>query len=205
MNFNIYKIDGTKSDVTVEISDEMLNKDVNQHVIYLDVKAYLANQRQGTHKTKEKSEVAGSTRKLWRQKGRGTARVGQVRSPLWVGGGTVFGPRPRDYRQYVNKKVKRLARLYALISKVKNNQLLLVEDIKLDELKTKQVANVLKALNLYGKKTTILTTNKDLYKAGRNIEKLNIIQAKDANTYQLLNNQKLVVEKSALDELIKIL
>ena len=86
MNFNIYKIDGTKSDVTVEISDEMLNKDVNQHVIYLDVKAYLANQRQGTHKTKEKSEVAGSTRKLWRQKGRGTARVGQVRSPLWVGG-----------------------------------------------------------------------------------------------------------------------
>jgi large subunit ribosomal protein L4 len=205
MNFNIYKIDGTKSDVTVEISDEMLNKDVNQHVIYLDVKAYLANQRQGTHKTKEKSEVAGSTRKLWRQKGRGTARVGQVRSPLWVGGGTVFGPRPRDYRQYVNKKVKRLARLYALISKVKNDQLLVVEDIKLDELKTKQVANILKVLNLYGKKTTILTTNKDLYKAGRNIEKLNIIQAKDANTYQLLNNQKLVVEKSALDELIKIL
>lgn len=104
MKFDVLKIDGSQSGITVEISDEIISREPNNHVIYLDVKAYLANQRQGTHKTKEKSEVAGSTRKLWRQKGRGTARVGQIRTPLWVGGGTVFGPRPRDYRQYINKK-----------------------------------------------------------------------------------------------------
>lgn len=205
MKFDVLKIDGSQSGITVEISDEIISREPNNHVIYLDVKAYLANQRQGTHKTKEKSEVAGSTRKLWRQKGRGTARVGQIRTPLWVGGGTVFGPRPRDYRQYINKKVKKLARQFALINKIKSEQFLVIEDIQLSEVKTKNIANILKSLNLTDKKVTLLTNNPDVYVAGRNIEKLNIINPKDANTYTLLNNQKLVVEKSALDDLIKIL
>ncbi|HOJ36735.1 MAG TPA: 50S ribosomal protein L4 [Ignavibacteriales bacterium] len=205
MKFDVLKIDGSQSGNTVEISDEIISREPNNHVIYLDVKAYLANQRQGTHKTKEKSEVAGSTRKLWRQKGRGTARVGQIRTPLWVGGGTVFGPRPRDYRQYINKKVKKLARQFALINKIKSEQFLVIEDIQLSEVKTKNIANILKSLNLTDKKVTLLTNNPDVYVAGRNIEKLNIINPKDANTYTLLNNQKLVVEKSALDDLIKIL
>lgn len=205
MKFDVIKIDGTKSDVTIEISDDIISKEPNNHVIYLDVKAYLANQRQGTHKTKEKSEVAGSTRKLWRQKGRGTARVGQIRTPLWVGGGTVFGPKPRDYRQYINKKVKRLARQYAFISKIKADQVLIVEDIKLEEIKTKKLAEILKNIDLIGKKVTLITNNPDLYIAGRNIERLSIINPKDANTYTLLNNQKLVIEKSAIDDLIKIL
>ncbi len=205
MKFDVLKIDGSQSGITVEISDEIISREPNNHVIYLDVKAYLANQRQGTHKTKEKSEVAGSTRKLWRQKGRGTARVGQIRTPLWVGGGTVFGPRPRDYRQYINKKVKKLARQFALINKIKSEQFIVIEDIQLSEVKTKNIANILKSLNLTDKKVTLLTNNPDVYVAGRNIEKLNIINPKDANTYTLLNNQKLVVEKSALDDLIKIL
>ncbi len=205
MKFDVLTIDGSQSGNTVEINDEILSREPNNHVIYLDVKAYLANQRQGTHKTKEKSEVAGSTRKLWRQKGRGTARVGQIRTPLWVGGGTVFGPRPRDYRQYINKKVKKLARQFALINKIKSDQFMVIEDIQLSEVKTKNIANILKSLNLLDKKVTLLTNNPDVYVAGKNIEKLNIINPKDANTYTLLNNQKLVVEKSALDDLIKIL
>lgn len=205
MIFNVYKIDGTQSSDTVEIQDSLLEKQPNDHAIYLDVKAFLANQRQGTHKAKERGEVSGSTKKPWKQKGRGGARAGATRSPLWVGGGTIFGPRPRDYRQYINKKVKRLARLSALIYKVKSEQLLFVQDIELTENKTKVIAGVLKSLNLAGKKTLLLTRdeNKAIYLTGRNIERLSVLQARNASTYDLLNNQKLVVEKSAFEALLQ--
>jgi len=205
MVYNVYKIDGTQSSETVEIQDSLLEKTPNDHAIYLDVKAYLANQRQGTHKAKERGEVSGSTKKPWKQKGRGTARSGATRSPLWVGGGTIFGPRPRDYRQFINKKVKKLARLSAFIYKVKSEQLVFVQDINIETPKTKQVVDIVKALNLTGKKTLLLTTesNKNVYLSGRNVERLNILEARNASTYDLLNNQKLVIEKSAFEALLK--
>ncbi len=200
MKLDVYKIDGTKTGEQVELSKDIFEIEPNDHALYLAVKAYLANQRQGTHKTKERSEVRGGGKKPWRQKGRGGARAGSIRSPLWVGGGTIFGPKPRDYRQKLNKKVNALARKSALSYKAKNNQIIVVEDFNFEKPKTKDFVNILKALNIDGKKTLLLTNGnlENVYKSGRNIERVNILEANKASAYELLNNQILILQKSAL-------
>jgi len=201
MKLDVYKIDGTLTGRQVELNPEVFAVKPNDHAIYLAVKAYLANQRQGTAKTKERSEVRGGGRKPWRQKGRGTARAGSIRSPLWVGGGTVFGPKPRDYELKLPKKLKLLARLSALTYKAQNNQIIVVEDFNLEQPKTKEIFNILKALNLSDKKTLLLTGdyNKTIYLSGRNIPTLNVLEAQKASTYDILNNKVLLLQESALD------
>ncbi len=201
MKLDVLKINGKSSSSKVELDDNIFGIQPNDHAIYLAVKAYLANQRQGTHKAKERSEVRGGGKKPWKQKGRGGARAGTSRSPLWVGGGTIFGPRPRDYRQELPKKVKKLARKSALSYKVKDEQFLVVEDFSLEEPKTKEFVNILNSLNLTGKKVLFLTGKNDeiLYKAGRNIPKVKILEAAKASTYDILNNQVVVLQKSALE------
>jgi large subunit ribosomal protein L4 len=201
MKLEVYKTDGSKSGETVELSKEIFEIEPNDHVIYLAVKAYLANQRQGTHKAKERSEVRGGGKKPWKQKGRGGARAGTTRSPLWIGGGSIFGPKPRDYRQKINKKVSALARKSALSYKAKSNQIILVEDFNFEGPKTKKFSDLLSSLNLIGKKTLLLTNGNlpNVYKSGKNIEKVNILEANNASAYDLLNNQILLVQKSAVN------
>lgn len=203
MKVDVYKIDGSKSSGKVELSDEIFGIEPNDHVLYLAVKAYLANQRQGTHKAKERSEVSGGGRKPWKQKGRGGARAGTTRSPLWVGGGTIFGPRPRNYRQKLNKKVLQLARKSALSYKAKADQIIVVEDFDFDSPKTKELSNILSALKVNGKKILLLTAGnrQKVYLSGRNLPKLNILEASNASTYDLVNNQLLLLQKSAVEEI----
>jgi large subunit ribosomal protein L4 len=204
MKLNVHKIDGTKTDETVELSSSIFEIEPNEHAIYLAVKAYLAHQRQGTSKSKERSEVSGGGKKPWRQKGRGTARAGSSRSPLWVGGGTVFGPRPHLYTIKVPKKVGRLAKCSAYSLKAKENKIIVVEDFTLAEIKTKKMIDILRNLSLDSKKTLLLLSNYDqnLYKSGRNIEKLFIVQAKLASIFDIVNNDTLLIQKSALEEII---
>ena len=206
MKLDVYKIDGNQAGDSIELSEEVFGIEPNDHVIYLAVKAYLANRRQGTHKTKERNEVRGGGRKPWKQKGRGTARAGTIRSPIWIGGGTIFGPKPRSYRQKLNKKVKKLARKSALSHKAKANQIMVVEDFNLDLPKTKDFENILDALKLKGKKTLLLTHNhqENLYKSGRNINKVSVLEVQKASTYDLLNNQVLLLQKSAVDKLVSM-
>ncbi len=201
MKLEVYKIDGTKSGESVELKPEIFEIEPNDHVLYLAVKAYLANQRQGTHKAKERSEVRGGGKKPWKQKGRGGARAGTTRSPLWIGGGSIFGPKPRDYYQKLNKKVVSLARKSALSYKAKANQIIVIEDFDFDNPKTKQFVSVLNGLNLNGKKTLVLTDGykKNIYLSGRNVEKVNILEANNASAYDLVNNQMIVLQKSAVN------
>ncbi|GBD89377.1 50S ribosomal protein L4 [bacterium BMS3Abin04] len=203
MKADVYKIDGSKSGETVELSKEIFEIEPNDHVVYLAVKSYLANQRQGTHKAKERNEVRGGGRKPWRQKGRGGARAGTIRSPLWIGGGTIFGPKPHKYTQKLNKKVKRLARKSALSIKAKNNQIMIVEDFDFNSPKTKSMSDVLNSLNVSDKKTLILTngTRSNVYKSSANIKNVNVLEAYKANAYELLNNQVLILQKGALENL----
>ena len=206
MKLDVYKIDGTQEGSSVELSEDVFGIEPNDHVIYLAVKAYLANQRQGTHKTKERSEVRGGGKKPWNQKGRGSARAGTTRSPIWVGGGTVFGPKPRNYRQKLNKKVNRLARKSALSYKASASQIVIVEDFNYDTPKTKDFAQMLNALKINGKKTLLLTGEhlENVYKAGRNVEKVSVLEAQKASTYDLLNHQVLLLQKSAVDKLVSV-
>lgn len=205
MTLDVLKIDGSQSGDKVNLPDNIFAIEPNDHAIYLSVKAYLANQRQGTHKSKERGEVRGGGKKPWKQKGRGGARAGTTRSPLWVGGGTIFGPRPRDYRQDLPKKVRRLARKSALSYKVKDEQLVIVEDFNLEQAKTKEFIKILSALKVSGKKILLLTdTNKpNVYKSGKNLPKVQILEASKASTYDLLNNQVLILQKSAVKEIEK--
>ena len=207
MKADVYKIDGSKATGKVELSDSVFGVEPNNHVIYLSVKAHNANQRQGTHKSKERAEVSGGGKKPWKQKGRGGARAGTSRSPLWVGGGTIFGPRPRNYRQKLNKKVNKLARMSALSYKAKADQLLVVEDFNFESPKTSEFKSIIDALKLSGKKTLLLTngTLENVYKSGRNMEKMNILEVEKASTYDLLNNQIVLIQKSAIDKLVSIL
>lgn len=205
MKLDIYKIDGKSSGKKVELSDSIFGVEPNDHAIYLSVKSYLANQRQGTHKAKERSEVRGGGKKPWKQKGRGGARAGTTRSPLWIGGGTIFGPRPRDYRQDLPQKLKKLARKSALSHKVKDEQLIVVEDFTFEKPKTKDFQNFLQSLNLTGKKVLLLTNGKseNVYKSGRNISKVKVLEAAKASTYDILNNQVLVLQQGAVDIISK--
>lgn len=205
MTLDVLKIDGSKSGDKIDLSDSIFAIEPNDHAIYLSVKAYLANQRQGTSKSKERGEVSGGGKKPWKQKGRGGARAGTSRSPLWVGGGTIFGPRPRDYRQDLPKKVRRLARKSAFSYKVKDSQLLIVEDFNIEQPKTKEFSKILSALKVSGKKILLLTevNNPNVYKSGRNIPKVKVLEASKASTYDLLNNQILILQKSAVKEIEK--
>ena len=205
MTLEILNIDGKPSGKKLKLDDEIFGIQPNDHAIYLSVKAFLANQRQGTHKAKERAEVSGGGKKPWRQKGRGTARAGTTRSPLWIGGGTIFGPRPRDYRQKLPQKVRQLARRSALSYKAKDEQLIVVEDFSFDKPKTKDFVSMMEALNLNGKKILLLTGKNEtnLYKSGRNINKVSVMEASKASTYDILNNQILVLQQTAVEAIAK--
>jgi large subunit ribosomal protein L4 len=205
MKLDIYNIDGKTSGKKIDLPKEIFGIEPNDHVLYLSVKSYLANQRQGTHKSKERGEIRGGGKKPWKQKGRGGARAGTTRSPLWSGGGRIFGPRPRDYRQDLPKKVKRLARKSAFSYKLKDEQVMIVDDFNFDNPKTKQFVELLTALNISGKKILLLTNGKNdaIYKSGRNIPKVKIIEADKASAYDILNNQVLIMQKSAVDVISK--
>lgn len=207
MTLDIYKIDGTLSGEKLNLADDIFGIEPNDHAIYLSVKSFLANQRQGTSKAKERGEVRGGGKKPWKQKGRGGARAGTTRSPLWVGGGTIFGPRPRNYREDISKKIKKLARKSALSYKLKDNQIILVEDFNIEKPKTKELESILKALKVSGKKILFLTngTIESIYKSGRNISKVKILEAENVSTYDILNNQVLILQKSAVETISKAL
>ena len=206
MKLDVYKIDGSQEGSSVELIEDVFGIEPNDHVIYLAVKAHLANKRQGTHKTKERGEVRGGGKKPWNQKGRGTARAGTIRSPIWVGGGTIFGPKPRNYRQKLNKKVRRLARKSALSHKAIANQIIIVEDFNYETPKTTEMVKMLEALKISGKKTLILTTDhqENIYRSGRNIDRVSILEANKVSTYDLLNNQVLLLQKGAVDKLVSV-
>jgi len=205
MKLDIYNIDGKVSGKKIELPKDIFGIEPNDHAIYLSVKAFLANQRQGTHKSKERGEVRGGGKKPWKQKGRGGARAGTTRSPLWSGGGRIFGPGPRDYRQDLPKKVKKLARISAFSYKLKDEQILIVEDFNFEQPKTKEFSDMLKALNITGKKVLLLTNGKieTVYKSGRNIPKVKVLEADKASAYDILNNQVLIMQKSAVDVITK--
>jgi large subunit ribosomal protein L4 len=205
MKLDIYNIDGKASGIKIDLPKDIFGIEPNDHAIYLSVKAFLANQRQGTHKSKERGEIRGGGKKPWKQKGRGGARAGTTRSPLWSGGGRIFGPRPRDYRQDLPKKVKRLARKSALSYKLKDEQIMVVDDFNFEQPKTKEFVEMLKALNVTGKKVLLLTNgkNENVYKSGRNIPKVRILEADKASAYDILNNQILVMQKGAVDVISK--
>lgn len=204
MKLDILKIDGSKTGEQIDLADEIFGVEPNDHAIYLAVKSYNANQRQGTSKSKERGEVSGGGKKPWKQKGRGGSRAGTTRSPLWVGGGTIFGPRPIDHREDLPKKIKRLARKSALSYKVKDNQLVVVEDFSIEQPKTKEFIKILESLDIKGKKVLVLTGTHQsiIYKSGRNIPKVNIMEAAKASTYAILNNQVLVLQKSAVEAIV---
>jgi len=207
MELRVYKIDGSETARTVTLNDKIFNVEPNDHAIWLDVKQYLANQRQGTHNTLERSTVSGSTRKLKRQKGTGGARAGSIKSPTIRGGATVFGPHPRDYGFKLNKKVKRLARFSAFTYKQQEGRITVVEDFTFNEPKTKEYKAMLKNLNLEGKKTLLLLpdTDRNVYLSGRNLQRTNIMRAIEANTYHVLNANNLIICESSFKELEKML
>lgn len=201
MELAVYNIKGEDTGKKVTLNDEVFAlAEPNEHAVYLDVKQYLANQRQGTHKAKERSEVSGSTKKLGRQKGGGGARHGDINSPVMVGGGRVFGPRPRNYSFKLNKKVKALARRSALTFKAQGGQIVVVEDFIFEAPKTKEFVNFAKNIKVYGEKTVLVlpSQNKNVYLSARNIEKTFVITAAELNTYRILDNKKLVVTESSV-------
>ncbi len=206
MEVAIYNIKGEDTGRKAQLSDEVFAVDANEHAVYLDVKQYLANKRQGTHKSKERSEVSGSTRKLHKQKGGGGSRIGDINSPVLVGGGRVFGPRPRDYRFKLNKKVKQLARKSALTYKVQDLQLIVVEDFNFEAPKTKDFVNFAKNLKVDGKKILLVLPgqNKNVTLSARNIPYAQTMVVSDINTYALMNSNAVIVTESSLDFINKI-
>ena len=200
MEVSVLNINGQEPGRKVTLNESIFGIEPNDHVLYLDVKQYLANQRQGTAKTKERSEVSGSTRKLGRQKGGGGARRGDINSPVLVGGGRVFGPKPRDYGFKLNKKVKVLARKSALSYKAQANDIVVVEDFTLDAPKTKDFVNITKNLKVDGRKTLLLLpgVNKNVYLSARNLQRTEVMTASALNAYKVLNADVLVVTEDAL-------
>ena len=207
MEISVLNIKGEDTGRKVTLNESIFGIEPNDHVLYLDVKQYLANQRQGTAKSKERSEHAGSTRKLGRQKGGGGARRGDINSPVLVGGGRVFGPKPRDYRFKLNKKVKSLARKSALSYKAQENAIVVVEDFTFEAPKTKEFVNVAKNLKVDGRKTLLVLpeVNKNLYLSARNLQRTEIMTASALNTYKVLNADVLVVTENSLKAIDGIL
>ena len=204
MELNVLNIKGEETGRKVTLDDAIFGIEPNDHAIYLDVKSHMANRRSGTAKTKERSENAHSTRKLFRQKGTGGARRGDTKSPILIGGGTIFGPRPRDYEQKVNRKTKRLARLSALTYKAKDNAIVVVEDFTMDSYKTKDFAAILKALKIEDKKDLFLLheANDQVRKSGANISNVTFAEPVSVNTYKVLDADRLVFSESGLKALV---
>ena len=200
MEISVLKINGEDTGRKVSLNDSIYAIEPNDHAIYLDVKLLMANQRQGTAKSKERSEVSGSTRKLGRQKGGGGARRGDINSPVLVGGGRVFGPKPRNYSFKLNKKVRQLARKSALAYKVKENALMVVEDFNFEAPKTKSMVEIINNLKVDGKKSLFVLpgSNKVVYLSARNLERVVVMPANELNTYRVLNSDVIVVTGSAL-------
>ena len=207
MELTVYNIKGEDTGRKVQLNDSIYAVEPNEHVMYLAVKQYLADQRQGTHKSKERSELSGSTRKLFRQKGTGGARRGDINSPLLRGGARVFGPKPRDYSFKLNKKVKALARKSALTCKVNDNEIVVIEDFSFDEIKTKQMVNVLNSFNVNGKRNMFVFAEPDrnVVLSARNIQRTQVALARNLNTYDILNNKKIFICESALKPIEEIL
>ena len=207
MELSVLNINGQETGKKVTLNDAIFGIEPNDHVIYLDVKQYLANQRQGTAKSKERSEMSGSTRKLGRQKGGGGARRGDINSPVLVGGARVFGPKPRDYGFKLNKKVKVLARKSALAYKAQENAIIVVDQFNMDAPKTKDFLNIAKSLKVEGKKTLVVLPeiNKNVYLSARNIQKAEVMRAGDINTYKVLNADVLVITEDSLQQIDAIL
>jgi len=201
MEVKVLDINGKETGRKVQLSDSVFAIEPNKHAVYLDVKQYLANQRQGTHKAKERAEVAGSTRKIKKQKGTGTARAGSAKSPVFKGGGTIFGPRPRSYSFKLNKNLKRLARKSALSLKVNESNLVVLEDFTFDSPSTKNFINVLKALGLENKKSLFVLgdSNKNVYLSSRNLKASSVVTTSELSTYAILNAKSLVLLEGAVD------
>ena len=207
MEVAIFKIDGQDTGRKVKLNEGIFGIEPNDHAIYLDVKQHLANKRQGTHKSKERNEVSGTTKKLKRQKGTGGARAGSMKSPLFVGGGRVFGPRPRDYEFKLNKKLKRLARLSALSYKAKNNHIMILENFSFEAPRTKQMIELIENLKIADKKTLLVIpqTNKNIYLSSRNLSGKKVVTASDLNTYDILNAGNLVIAEGSLEIMENVL
>ncbi|MDO4310776.1 MAG: 50S ribosomal protein L4 [Prevotella sp.] len=207
MEINVLNINGQETGRKIELNEAIFGIEPNDHVLYLDVKQYLANQRQGTHKSKERSEVSGSTRKLGRQKGGGGARRGDINSPVLVGGGRVFGPKPRDYRFKLNKKVKVLARKSALSYKAQENAIVVVEDFTMEAPKTKEFVNIAKNLKVEGRKALFVLpeSNKNVYLSARNLQRTEVMLASGINAYKVLNADVLVITENSLKTIDGIL
>ena len=203
MKLPIYTTEGKDSGNKTELADSIFSIEPNETVIYEDVRRYMANQRQGTSKTKERGEVRGGGRKAYRQKGTGQARRGSIRSPLLVGGGTVFGPKPRNHSFTMTKKSKQLARKSALSIKASEDAVTVIDDFSFDEPKTRKVVDILEGLEIDGQKVLILTaeTDKVLYKSARNIPKVQVLEANKPTTYQILNADVILIQESAVDVL----
>lgn len=201
MEVAVLDIKGKETGRKANLSDAVFAVEPNNHAVYLDVKQYLANQRQGTHKAKERAEISGSTRKIKKQKGTGTARAGSIKSPIFKGGGRVFGPRPRSYSFKLNKNLKRLARKSALSMKANDNSIIVVEDFSFDTPKTKNFIDVLSALGLAGKKSLIVLgdSNKNVYLSSRNLKASEVISASELSTYKILNANNLVFLEGSLE------
>lgn len=201
MELKVYSIDGKETSRKVTLPADIFGAQPNDHAIYLDVKQYLANQRQGTHKSKDKSEVSYSTKKIKRQKGTGGARAGSIKSGVFVGGGRIHGPRPRNYSFKLNKKLKRLARVSALSYKAQNNNIIVLENIQMEKPNTKQYYSVLKSLNVDSSRTLLVTPNidKNIYLSGRNINNSRVMPANEINTYEILKAKNLILFEGSVD------
>ncbi|MEM9024136.1 MAG: 50S ribosomal protein L4 [Bacteroidota bacterium] len=207
MELPVYDSNGKKTSKKVSLNDAIFGIEPNDHAIYLDVKQYLANQRQGTHKAKERSEITGSTRKIKRQKGTGTARAGSIKSPVFRGGGRVFGPQPRDYGFKLNKKVKQLARKSALSYKAKDEQLVVLEDLNFEAPKTSQYASLLSSLEVQDKRTVLVVAESDrnLYLSARNLQRTKVVPVNELNTYDILNAGSLLLSQSSVEKIENLL
>ena len=201
MELKVHNIKGKETDKKVKLDMLIFGIEPNDHAIYLDVKQYLANNRKGLHKSKERGEIVGSTRKIKKQKGTGTARAGSIKNPLFRGGGRVFGPRPRSYDQKVNKKVKKLARKSALAYKAKNKEILILEDFNLSNPKTSDYLNIIKAFGLETKKTLVVTSdiNNNIYLSSRNLKNSKVVINSELNTYEITDANNILILESAVE------
>lgn len=207
MEIAVLKNSGEETGRKVNLSEDIFGIEPNDHAIYLDVKQFLANQRQGTHKSKERGEIAGSTKKIKRQKGTGTARAGSIKSPIFRGGGRVFGPKPRNYGFKLNKKLKQLARKSALAYKVQDNSLVVLEDLNFETPKTKEFINVLKNISVADKKTLVVLgdQNKNVALSGRNLQNAKVTTADSLSTYDVLNADSLILSESSVEKIENLL
>ncbi|MCF6169377.1 MAG: 50S ribosomal protein L4 [Bacteroidales bacterium] len=206
MELKVHKISGEETGRKVKLDKAIFGIEPNDHAIYLDTKQYLAHRRQGTHDSKERSDIMGSTRKIKRQKGTGTARAGSIKNPLFRGGGRVFGPHPHEYRLKLNKKVKRLARLSALAYKAKDKNIMVLEDFTMEAAKTKDYLQILDSLNVKNERTLLVVNTADdkLYLAARNLQKAKVIRAETLNTYEILHANKILFVESSLKALAEV-